>query len=139
MSSHLENPHLARTPAGSSSAYPSEPIPQNFPWRAISYPCPAAFPATANQDYVHGPQFVVRLLPESHHSIYLTLSQAPGETTYRADATPSYPWRVHSDALKHLIRNLTMQIDSEVVEVRKETCGLNRSKVTVVIETPDEI
>ena len=65
------------------------------------------------------------------------LLQAPGDTTYRADATPLYPWRVHSDALKTMIRNL--MINSEVVEVRKETYGPNRSRVTVVFETPDEI
>ena len=66
------------------------------------------------------------------------LLQAPGDTTYRAD-TPLYPWRVHSDALKTMIRNLMFQINSEVVEVRKETYGPNRSRVTVVFETPDEI
>jgi len=38
-----------------------------------------------------------------------------------------------------MIRNLMLQIDSEVVEVRKETRGLSRSRVTVVFETPDEI
>jgi hypothetical protein len=65
--------------------------------------------------------------------------QAPDDTTYRADATPLYPWRVHSDALKTMIRNLMFQINSEVVEVRRETNGSNRSRVTVVFETPDEI
>ncbi|KAI9465034.1 hypothetical protein BJY52DRAFT_1221136 [Lactarius psammicola] len=110
MSNHLENPRFAGTPAGGSSAYPSEPIPQTFPWRAPPHPYPVGFPATANPDLTYvthnEPRFV-----------------APGDTTYRADATPLYPWRV----------------DSEVVEVRKETCGPNRSRVTVVFETPDEI
>ena len=67
------------------------------------------------------------------------LLQAPGDTTYRADAAPLYPWRVHSDALKTMIRNLMFQINSEVVEVRRDTYGPNRSRVTVVFETPDEI
>ncbi|KAF8272850.1 hypothetical protein EI94DRAFT_1795844 [Lactarius quietus] len=122
MSNHLENPRLARTPAGGSSSYPSEPIPQNFPWPTTSHPCPAGYPATAHPDYVHGSAFV-----------------APGDPTYRADPTPLYPWKAHSDALKAMIRNLMLQIDSEVVEVRKETRGLSRSRVTVVFETPDEI
>ena len=52
---------------------------------------------------------------------------------------PLYPWRLHSDVLKQVIRNLTFQVDSEVVEVRKETCGPHRSRVTIVLETPDEI
>lgn len=32
-----------------------------------------------------------------------------------------------------------LQVDSEVVEVRKESHGLSRSRVTVVFEIPDEI
>lgn len=104
-------------------------------------PGPAGFTATANPDYVPRPQFVVHLLPNSYDSVYLILSQAPSDTTYRlgAGVTPMYPWRVHSDALKHMIRNLMLQVDSEVVEVRKELHGLSRSRVTVVFETPDEI
>jgi hypothetical protein len=139
MSSHPENPHLARTPAGGPSAYPLEPIPQNFPWRVTPNPCPAGCIATAYPNYVPGPRFEVHLLPISYDYVYLTLSQAPDDATYRADATPPYPWRVHSDALKHMIRNLMLQVDSEVVEVRKESHGLSRSRVTVVFETPDEI
>lgn len=139
MSSHPENTYLTRTPAGGPSAYPTEPIPQNVPWRTASRPFPAGFPATADPDYAYGPRPVVCLLPGSYHSVYLTPLQAQGDTTNRADPTPLCPWKVYSDALKHMIRNLTLQIDSEVVEVRKETCGLNRSKVTVVFETPDEI
>jgi hypothetical protein len=72
-------------------------------------------------------------------SCLMLLSQAPGYTTYRADVMPLYPWRMHSDALKQVIRSLMLQVDSEVIEVRKETCGPNRSRVTVVFETPDEI
>lgn len=81
---------------------------------------------------------MVRLLPNSYNSAYLTLSQAPGDP-YRADAAPPYPWRGHSDALKQIIRNLMLQVDSEVVEIRKDPHGLNRSRVTVVFEIPDEI
>ncbi len=143
MSNHLENPHLAGTPAGGSSAYPSELIPENFPWPAAPRPYPVGFPATANPDLVYvthnEPRFVVRLLPDLDNFICLSLLQAQGNTTYRADATPLYPWRVHSDILKQMIRNLMLQVDSEVVEVRKETCGRNRSRVTVVFEAPDEI
>ena len=40
--------------------------------------------------------------------------------------------------LKQVIRSLTLQVDSEVMEVRKETCGPNRSRVIIVLETPDE-
>lgn len=141
-SHHLENGHLARTPAGGSSesAYPSEPFPQNFPWRATPHHCPAGFTATANPEYVPGPRFasVVHLLPNLYDSVYLTLSQAPGDP-YRTDDAPLNPWRVHSDALKQIIRNLMLQVDSEVVEVRKESHGLSRSRVTVVFEIPDEI
>ena len=32
-----------------------------------------------------------------------------------------------------------LQVDSEVVEIRKDPHGLNRSRVTVVFEIPDEI
>jgi len=107
---HPENPHLAGTPAGGSSAYPSELVPHNRLWHADSLPYPGAgFPATANPDYVYGPRF-----------------SAPGDTTYRADPTPLYPWRVHSDALKTMIRNLMLQINSEVVEVRRETHEIAR-------------
>ena len=138
---HPENPHLAGTAAGGPAAYPSELVPYNRPWGVDSYPHPGAgFPAASNLDYVYGPRFSVRLFPSNaHHSAYLMLLQAPGDTTYRADAAPLYPWRAHSDTLKHLIRSLTSQVDSEVVEVRKETCGPNRSRVTVVFETPNEI
>ncbi|KAF8262535.1 hypothetical protein EI94DRAFT_1808594 [Lactarius quietus] len=120
MSNHLENPQFAGTPTRGSSAYPSELIPQNFPWRAAPGPYPVGFPATANPDYVYEQQFV-----------------APGGAPYRARATPLYPWRVNSDVLKQVIRNLALQVDSEVMEVRKETCGPNRSRVTIVLETPD--
>lgn len=66
--------------------------------------------------------------------------QASGhDTTYIVDATLLYPWRVHSDALKTMIRTLMLQINSEVVEVRRETYGQNRSRVIVVFETADEI
>ncbi len=143
MSNHLENPHLAGTPAGGPSAYPSELIPQNFPWRAAPRPYPVGFPAIANPDLAYvthnESRFVVRLLPDFDHLICLRLLQAPGSATYRADATPLNPWRVHSDTLKQVIRNLMLQVDSEIVEVRKETYGPNRSRVTVVFETPDEI
>jgi hypothetical protein len=139
-SNHPENPHLAGTPAGGPSVYPSELGPHNRLWHADSLPYPGAgFPATANPDYVYGPRFSVPLLLNSQHSVYLMLLQAPGDTTYRADAPPLYPWRMHSDALKTMIRNLMLQINSEVVEVRRETYGPNRSRVTVVFETPDEI
>jgi len=137
MSNHLESPHPAGTPASGSSAYPSEPIFQSFPWRAAPRPCPAEFPTTVNPDLVYEPRFVVRLLPALGYFISLRLLQAPGDTTYRANATPLYPWRVHSDVLKQVIRCLTLQVDSEVIEVRKERCGPNRSKVTIVLETPE--
>jgi hypothetical protein len=141
MSNHLENPHLAGAPACAkgSSAYPSELIPQNFPWRAAPCPYPGGFPATADSGYVYEPQFVVCLLPDFVHSGCLRLSQAPDNATYRANTAPLYPWRVHSDVLKQVIRNLMLQVDSEVMEVRKETCGPNRSRVIIVLETPDEI
>jgi hypothetical protein len=82
---------------------------------------------------------MVHLLPNSYDSVYLTLSQASGDTTCRADAAPPHSWRVHSDALKRMIRNLMLQVNSEVVEVRKESHGPSRSRVTVVFETSDEI
>jgi len=115
---HLENPHPAGNPAGGSSAYPSQPIPQNLSWRAPSLPYPAGFPASANPEpnYVSGPLFVA---PEN--------------------ATALYPWRMHSDDLKQVARNLTLQVDSEVVGLQKEKCGPNRLRVTVVFEMPDEI
>jgi hypothetical protein len=81
---------------------------------------------------------MVCLLPYFGHFVYSRLLQAPGDATYRANVMPLYPWRVHSDVLKQVIRNLTFQVDSEVVEVRKETSGPNRSRVTIVLETPDE-
>jgi len=129
MSNHLENPHLAGTSASGPShpeaAYTSELISQNFPWRATPgpyRPYPVGFPkaATANPEYVYEPQFL-----------------APVDATYRTNPMPLYPWRVHSDVLKQVIRNLTLQVDSEVMEVRKESCGRNRSRVTIVLETPD--
>ena len=52
---------------------------------------------------------------------------------------PLNPWRVHSDILKQVIRNLTIQVDSEVMEIRKEKCGPKRSRVIIVLETPDDI
>ena len=82
----------------------------------------------------------MRLLADLDHLVCLSLLQTAGDTTsYRADATPLpvYPWRMHSDVLKQMIRCLTLQVDSEVVEVRKERCGPNRSKVTIVLETPE--
>jgi hypothetical protein len=93
-----------------------------------------SFPATANRDYVYDPRFVVHLLPHFGHFGYSRL--AAGEARYRANVMPLYPRRVHSDILKQVVRNLTFQVDSEVVEVRKETCG---SRVTTVSETPDDI
>jgi hypothetical protein len=96
-------------------------------------------PASANRDYVYEPRFVVHPLPHFGHFVYSRLLQAPGGATYRADVVPMYPWRVHSDVLKQVIRNLTFQVDSEVVEVRKETSGPNRSRVIIVLETPNEI
>jgi len=65
--------------------------------------------------------------------------QPVGDATYGVDATPPwYLWRV-SDILKQGIRNLILQVNSDVVEVRKERFGPNRSRVTVVFETPEEI
>ena len=127
----LENPHPAGTPAGGSSTYQS--IPQNLSWHAASRPYHAGFPATANPEYVYGPRFVVRLFLNSYYSVYPRLLQAQG------NATPLYPWRIHSDVLKEVISGLTSEPDSQVVELRKERCGPNRSKVTVVFEVPDEI
>lgn len=141
MSNHLENTYLGGTSAGTngSSAYPQELIPQNLPWRVTPRPYPVGFPAAANPDYVYEPRCVVRFLPYFNHFVCQRLLQAPGDAAYRANTTPLYPWRVHSDALKTMIRNLMLQFNSEVVEVRKETCGPNRSKVTIVLEMPDEV
>ena len=141
MSNHLENLRLAGSPTGGSSraAYTSELASQNRPWRAAAHSYPVGFPATANRDYVYEPQFVVRLLPHVGHFVCSRLLQGPDDATYRASTMPLYPWRLHSDVLKQLIRNLTFQVDSEVVEVRKETYGPHRSRVTIVLETPDEI
>lgn len=76
-------------------------------------------------------------LTDFDYFVCLRLSQAPRTVTYSTNATPLYSWRVYSDALKQVIRNLTLRADSDVVEVRKERCGLDRSRVTVVFETPD--
>jgi hypothetical protein len=137
MSNHLENPHLAGTPAGANgpSAYPSDLI----PWRPAPCPYPVGNPAVANPGFVYEPQFVVCILPGFDHFLCLRLLQAPSGSTYTANTMPLYPWRAHSDVLKQVIRNLTLQVDSEVMEVRKEKCGSKRSRVIIVLETPDEI
>ena len=50
---HPEITHLAGTPAGGTSAYPSELMLQNLPWRAAPRPYPVGFPATANPDLAY--------------------------------------------------------------------------------------
>ena len=79
MSNHLENhPHLPKTPVGGSSAYPSEPIPQNFPWRAVSRPYHVGYPTTANPDFVYEPRFVVRPLPDLYRFMLKVVAAGAG-------------------------------------------------------------
>ena len=141
MSNHLENPHLAGTPAGANglSAYPSELIPQNIPWRPAPCPYPMGISAATNPGYVYEAQHIVCILLGFDHFVCLRLLQAPSDSTYKANTMPLNPWRVHSDILKQVIRNLTIQVDSEVMEIRKEKCGPKRSRVIIVLETPDDI
>lgn len=96
MSDYLGNIHHAGTPAGGSSAYPSEP--QNYP-----RPYPMGFPTTANPDVVYEPRFVVRLLPDLDHLVCLSLLQAQGHTTYRNNATLGRS--TNSEVLMQLARN----------------------------------
>lgn len=131
--------HLEIAGANGPSAYPSEPIPQNIPWRPAPCPYPVEIPAATNPGYVYEPQYVVRILPGFDYFVCLRLLQAPSDSTHRANTMPLYSWRVHSDVLKQVIRNLTLQVDSEITEVRKEKCGPKRSRVIIVLETPDEI
>ena len=63
---HPNIPHLAGTPTGGPSVYPSEHVQHNRQWRADTHPYPGVgFPPTANPDNIHGPRFAVPLLPNS--------------------------------------------------------------------------
>lgn len=79
MSNHLENPHLAGTPARANglSAYPSELIPQNIPWRPAPCPYPVEISAATNPGYVYEAQHIVCILLGFDHFVCLRAIAGP--------------------------------------------------------------